>query len=80
MSAPLVLSVRLFAGLREALGSELSVSLPRGSLARDVRAAVARLHPCAASAAVAVNLEVANDARVLAPGDEVALLPPVGGG
>jgi molybdopterin synthase catalytic subunit len=79
------LSVRLFAGLREAVGSErISVRLAEGACVRDLVDELARAHETLARHrgrfAVAVNLEVAREETVLRPGDEVALLPPVGGG
>lgn len=79
------LSVRLFAGLREALGREsVAVRVPDGSRVSDLVEQLARDHaPLARHRgrfAVAVNLEVARDDRPLAAGDEIALLPPVGGG
>ncbi len=79
------LNVRLFAGLREALRRErLAVSLPEGSCVRDLVARLAQEHPAlaphAGRFAVAVNLAIAPPEHVLAAGDEIALLPPVGGG
>jgi len=79
------LSVRLFAGLREAIGRErVSVRLRPGSRVSELLDVLANDHPQLARHrgrfAVAVNLEVAGQDRALVPGDEVALLPPVGGG
>ncbi|MBI3725472.1 molybdenum cofactor biosynthesis protein MoaE, partial [bacterium] len=81
----LELSVRLFAGLREAIGRErVSVKLARGARVSDLVDALAREHPQLerhrGRFAIAVNLEVARGDLPLAAGDEVALLPPVGGG
>ncbi len=79
------LEVRLFAGLREALGRDkVSVRLPEGARVADLVAQLAREHaplaPHVGRFAVAVNLAVASREQGLRAGDEVALLPPVGGG
>jgi len=79
------LSVRLFAGLREAIGSQrVTVRLPEGARVADLVEQLARDHAALARHkgrfAVAVNLEIAPADRALAASDEVALLPPVGGG
>lgn len=79
------ISVRLFAGLREALRRDrVLVSLPDGARVSDLVDQLAREHatlaPHRGRFAVAVNLEVARADQALAAGDEVALLPPVGGG
>jgi molybdopterin synthase catalytic subunit len=79
------LSVRLFAGLREALGRDhVTATLPEGARVRDLIAKLSTDHPTlaphAGRFAVAVNLSVARPDDVLNAGDEVALLPPVGGG
>src|SRR5581483_11600404 len=79
------IEVRLFAGLREALGGErLKVRVAEGARVRDLVALLAREHPALAPHvgrfAVAVNLAVAPGEHALHAGDEVALLPPVGGG
>jgi molybdopterin synthase catalytic subunit len=74
----MVVSVRLFAGLRERAGSgRIDVELPEGATVRDLLAAM-ELAP--RSCVAAINREyAAPDARI-APGDEVALVPPVSGG
>jgi molybdopterin converting factor subunit 1 len=80
----MLVSVRLFAGLRERAGTDrLEVELPDDARVADVLAAMAstpvgeiRPRECV----VAVNREYADaDERVRA-GDEVALVPPVSGG
>jgi molybdopterin synthase catalytic subunit len=74
--------VRLFAMLRERNGSsELELELPDGARVRDALAAA----PVAALAeglplVMAINREYAKEDAVLAPGDELALIPPVSGG
>jgi molybdopterin synthase catalytic subunit len=77
--------VRVFGALREALGAkELSVSVPAGASAAELRALLAEAHPPFASFGprlrVSVNRVFADDGAVLADGDEVAFLPPVSGG
>ena len=75
--------VRLFASLREKVGaSELEVSLDRGATVADVSSRLRAEHPTLAAArfATAVNRAYATPDRVLADGDEVALIPPVSGG
>jgi MoaE-MoaD fusion protein len=73
-------TVRLFAGLRERAGcSELALELPDGARVAD---ALARMGDLIRDVPVimAVNQEYADDGYSLAPGDELALIPPVSGG
>jgi MoaE-MoaD fusion protein len=73
-------TVRLFAQLRERAGtSELSIELPEGARVKD---AIEELGALAADLPVvmAVNREYADGEAELAPGDELALIPPVSGG
>jgi molybdopterin synthase catalytic subunit len=79
------LEVRLFAALREHAGLErLKLDVPAGTTAAGlmplVREAAPALGPYLAATRVAVNLEFALEDRVLEPGNDVALIPPVGGG
>ena len=72
--------VKLFAGLRERAGAdEIGVTLPDGARVAD---ALARLEGLTDGVPVvmAVNREFADEAVVLHPGDELALIPPVSGG
>jgi molybdopterin converting factor subunit 1 len=77
--------VRYFASLREAVGrSEEALTLPEGKGVSEARELLAERHPALArllsTCAVAVNRAyAAADAR-LADGDELAFIPPVGGG
>ena len=72
--------VKLFAGLRERAGwPEREVELPDGSLLGDLWAALG-LGAEPQGLLYAVNREYAELGRVLADGDEVALIPPVSGG
>ena len=81
----MTLTVLLFARLREIAGSDtVAVMLPAAATVADIRRALASAHPDLAGllerCAVAVNHDFVDDARVLAPGDEVAVIPPVSGG
>ncbi len=72
--------VRLFAMLRERAGRDVvEIELPAGARVADALAALADVagdYPCL----MAVNREYADLDRVLSPGDELALIPPVSGG
>lgn len=77
--------VLLFAGLREAAGGpELELELPEGATVEGLVSALGRVRPALAKllplAKVAVNRRVADQGTEIRPGDEVALIPPVGGG
>jgi molybdopterin converting factor small subunit len=74
-----------FAGLRELLGaSERELALPQGARVRDAWAALAQRYPALddlrASTRLARNGRITTFDDTLANGDELALLPPVGGG
>ena len=74
----MLVSVRLFAGLRERAGSaHLDVELPDDATVADLLAAM-ELAP--RSCVAAINREYADASTRIAPGDEVALVPPVSGG
>lgn len=85
MTAPAVpVRILLFGRYRELAGTgELRIDLPPGSRVRDLVAAL-RERPALAALppepAVAVNRRYEGPERDLAPGDEVALIPPVAGG
>jgi molybdopterin synthase catalytic subunit len=80
----MLVSVRLFAGLRERAGTDrLELELPEPASVADVLAAMARtpvgvLRP--RECVVAVNREYAGADAPVHAGDEVALVPPVSGG
>ena len=78
----MTLTVLLFAAARDLAGTAaITVNLPPGATVADLRAALApALGGLLARSAVAVNHDFADDARALAPGDEVAVIPPVSGG
>lgn len=74
-----------FAGLRELLQApERSLELPERARVDDAWRVLAREHPALdsqrASTRVARNGRLASFEDELAEGDELALLPPVGGG
>jgi MoaE-MoaD fusion protein len=76
----MVVRVRLFAALRERAGrDQLELELPDGALVSDALAAVADL-AADLPLVLAVNREYAARDDRLAPGDELALIPPVSGG
>jgi molybdopterin synthase catalytic subunit len=77
--------VRLFGPAREAVRAEsVELALAPAATAADAVAALAGVHPALTPllprARVAVNLEYVDARTPLASGDEVAILPPVGGG
>jgi MoaE-MoaD fusion protein len=79
------IAVAAFAGLRELLsGSTPELELPAGARVGDAWSALERrypaLAPLAASTRLACNGRLAAAADALSDGDELALLPPVGGG
>src|SRR5512133_1965360 len=76
----MVVQVRLFAGLRERAGwSERDLDLTDGASVGDVWPLL-ELGERPGGLLYAVNLAYAGEDRVLQPGDEVALIPPVSGG
>lgn len=76
--------VLLFASYADAVGTRsLNVTLQDGATVRDALAYVRALPGAAAlppAPLMAVNAQYAPLDRPLAPGDEVALIPPVAGG
>lgn len=74
------ISVRLFAGLRERAGKDhVELELPEAARVGDALAALQSLTG-GARVVMAVNREYADASTPLAPGDELALIPPVSGG
>jgi molybdopterin synthase catalytic subunit/molybdopterin converting factor small subunit len=74
----MVVSVRLFAGLRERAGRDrVEVELPDGAVVSDLLAA---MDVAPRSCVVAINREYADERAEVRAGDEVALVPPVSGG
>lgn len=79
------LRIRLFAGLKDRLGrAEVDLTLPKPAHARDLKAALAAAHPelgpLVQAARVAVDQAFVGPEHLLAPGQEIALIPPVSGG
>jgi molybdopterin synthase catalytic subunit/molybdopterin converting factor small subunit len=73
-----VVTVRLFAGLRERAGADrVQVELPEGARVADLLAA---MEVAPRSCVVAINREYAGEGEPVREGDEVALVPPVSGG
>jgi molybdopterin synthase catalytic subunit len=77
--------VRLFAAVREIVGErELEVEVAAGTTAAGIVERLAVVHPRIADLSgrvmLAVNREYVEGERILAEGDEVALIPPVSGG
>ena len=76
----MIVTVRLFAALRERAGSDrLELELPDGARVADALAAVDGLAE-GLPLVLAVNREYAARDRVLEPDDELAVVPPVSGG
>jgi molybdopterin converting factor small subunit len=85
MTEKMSLQVRLFSLLREQVGRDsIEVVLPLGSrvadLTRALRVTEPRLTPFLEVSRIAVNLAFAPREQKLSPEDDVALIPPVGGG
>jgi MoaE-MoaD fusion protein len=73
-----LVSVRLFAGLRERAGAaHVDVELPDGATVADL---LATMELAPRSCVAAINREYADAGSRISPGDEVALVPPVSGG
>lgn len=77
--------VLLFASAREIAGTaRVELTLPTAATAGGALAAVIELHPALAghetSLRLAVNSEYVTPGHLLAPGDELALIPPTCGG
>ncbi len=78
-------TVLLFASLREGAGAgKLELELADGTTISGLMFRLERDYPGLAShlphAKPAVNRRLADGARILHDGDEIAFLPPVGGG
>lgn len=81
----MTITVKLFAGLRREAGTdELALEVPDGATVADALAALRAgplpWLPPRETFAVAVDREYAADETPLAPGGELALVPPVSGG
>ena len=80
----MIVRVRLFASAREAAGSDsIDVAVPEPATAAAVLAALAalpRLGEVARRSRLAANHAFAPPGALVGPADELALIPPVGGG
>jgi len=80
----MTVTVLLFASYADALGtSSIPLELPAGATVGDVVARVQQMPGAARlpkNPLVAVNERYAKRERAIAPGDEVAIIPPVAGG
>lgn len=79
------ITIKLFAAARSFAGrDEVTVDLPPGATAGDVRqalvAAVPALAQLAAASRIAVDAQYVADDQVVAADAEVACIPPVSGG
>jgi molybdopterin synthase catalytic subunit len=76
----MLISVRLFAGVRERAGNEVvEVEVPDSATTDDVLKALADVVG-EARCVVAVNKEYVGPGMPVRPGDEVAIVPPISGG
>ncbi len=84
--AETIISVKLFARLRDLAGGAESVPVPiePGATAADLRKQLTEAFPVMAPllvhSRVAVDHEFADDGTLIRPDAEVALIPPVSGG
>jgi molybdopterin converting factor subunit 1 len=81
----MTVNVHLFARAREIAATPTAkLDLPAGATAGDLRRALGdrypALAPILAISSIAVNHEFADDAKLIAEGDELAVIPPVSGG
>jgi len=81
----MIVKVLLFAGARELAGHDvIAAKLMVNDTVAELRSRLTQnfpaLAPLLAKSAIAVNHDFAEDSRVLLPGDEVAIIPPVSGG
>ena len=76
--------VLLLASLRDALGNAIAVEVKEPATVTSLRRALEAAHPVLARfgtrAKLAINEAWAKETDSIAPGDTVALLPPVAGG
>src|SRR3954453_22267908 len=84
-SLPVRVTLRLFALARQRAGrAELALELPDGATVADLKRALAagcpELAPLVPNVMIAVDSEYAGDDVAIAPGAEVAVIPPVSGG
>lgn len=85
IATEILVRIRSFARLRELLGSDIDLHVRRGATLADLWAELRERNPGIAE--FVSTTRIARNGRVvasleeeLADGDEIALLPPVGGG
>jgi len=81
----MIVKVLLFAAARDLAGhdviaAKLMTDLTVGELRTRLTQNFPALAPLLAKSAIAVNHDFAENDRVLAPTDEIAIIPPVSGG
>jgi molybdopterin converting factor subunit 1 len=81
----MTVQVRYFAALREAAGREVeTLELPAGTTVAETQTFLVERYPLLETllprCAVAVNRSYASSEAMLKDGDELAFIPPVGGG
>lgn len=79
----MIINIRLFAGLREALNqSSLSLDVAEAATVGTALAQLAEQHPKLplTGLAYAINRQYVTLETTLQPNDELALIPPVSGG
>jgi molybdopterin converting factor subunit 1 len=77
--------VRYFAAIREATGRDIeTLQLPAGTTVAQIQSLLAERYPALSSllprCAVAVNRSYSVGEAMLTDGDELAFIPPLGGG
>ncbi len=81
----MIVKVMLFAAARDLAGHDvIAAKLMADQTVAALRATLAKnfpaLAPLLAKSAIAVNQDFADDTHILAPSDEIAIIPPVSGG
>ena len=80
----MVVTIQLFASLKETLGDTIDIDLPEPVTVGSLMQKFVELHPefkdAAAALNVAVDLEYVTENAPILPGQEVAMFPPVSGG
>ncbi len=80
----MIVTVQLFAVLKESLGDTIEIELPEPATVGGLRERFLALHPrfrpAAKSLNIAVDLQYSQDDEPIRPGQEVAIFPPVSGG
>lgn len=80
----ITINIHSFGIARDIIGKAcIELSFPARGTVGDLRARLVGGYPKLAglkSLAIAVNAEYAADSRVILPGDEIVIIPPVSGG